>query len=76
MAISLLMILIVLAIPFVIVLVAVGIPVFAKVLSSHRERMAMIQQGLHPDYPPDIYQDEQFLPEQADVLRETQPYVR
>lgn len=31
---------------------AVVIVVIVKFLIAHRERMAMIERGIHPDYPP------------------------
>jgi hypothetical protein len=31
---------------------AIVIVVLAKILIVHRERMALIKQGIHPDYPP------------------------
>jgi len=32
---------------------AVVIVMIAKFLIAHRERMALIKRGIHPDYPPD-----------------------
>jgi hypothetical protein len=32
---------------------AVVLVVIVKFLITHRERMAMIKHGIHPDYPPD-----------------------
>jgi uncharacterized membrane protein (DUF106 family) len=40
----------VLVIPVVAILVG-GIVGFTKLLLRHRERMAMIQRGMHPDHP-------------------------
>ncbi len=40
------------AIPIIAILVG-GIIAITKILMSHRERMAMIQHGIHPDYPPE-----------------------
>jgi len=42
----------VLLIPIVAILVG-GITGIVKLLLRHRERMAMIERGLHPDYPPE-----------------------
>jgi hypothetical protein len=39
-------------IPIVAILVG-GIISITKKLIRHRERMAMIERGMHPDYPPD-----------------------
>ena len=39
------------AIPIVAILVG-GIIAMAKLLIRHRERMAMIKRGMHPDHPP------------------------
>ncbi len=39
-------------IPIVAVIVG-GLIAIVKMVISHRERMAMIEQGVHPDYPPD-----------------------
>jgi hypothetical protein len=46
-----------LLIPIVAIVVG-GIIVVAKFIINHHERMAMIDKGLHPDYPPedDYYQ--------------------
>jgi hypothetical protein len=41
-----------LAIPLLAILVG-GIIVISKALIRHRERMAMIDRGMHPDYPPE-----------------------
>ena len=30
-----------------------------KLVVRHRERMAMIEQGLHPDYPPEVEDSEE-----------------
>ena len=41
---------------FVVAIVAIlvwGAIVVLKMVIAHRERMAMIERGLHPDYPPD-----------------------
>ena len=40
-------------IPIVAILVG-GVIVVVKVAASHRERMAMIEQGIHPDHPPEV----------------------
>jgi hypothetical protein len=42
----------VMLIPIVAILVT-GILGIVKLLLRHRERMAMIERGLHPDYPPE-----------------------
>ncbi len=41
-----------LMIPVVAILVG-GIIAIMKILIHHRERMTMIERGIHPDYPPD-----------------------
>jgi hypothetical protein len=43
---------IVFLVPIVFVLVF-GIVAITKLLIRHRERMAMIERGMHPDYPPE-----------------------
>ncbi len=43
---------IVFAIPIVAILIG-GVIAITKIVIHHRERMAMIEQGLHPDHPPD-----------------------
>ena len=30
-----------------------GVIAITKIVISHRERMAMIERGIHPDYPPE-----------------------
>jgi len=40
------------AIPIIGILVG-GIIAIAKLLIRHRERMAMIERGMHPDHPPE-----------------------
>lgn len=37
----------------IVVFTIVGIIALAKITVRHRERMAMIERGLHPDYPPE-----------------------
>ena len=49
-----------LSIPIVAIIVG-GISSIIKRLIKHRERMAMIEQGLHPDFPP-----EPLAPEEED----------
>ncbi len=41
-----------LGIPIVAIIVG-GITTILKSIISHRERMALIEQGLHPDFPPE-----------------------
>jgi hypothetical protein len=41
-----------LAIPIVAILVG-GIIAIAAMIIKHRERIAMIERGIHPDYPPE-----------------------
>ncbi len=41
-----------LCIPIVAIIVG-GIVAIVKSLIAHRERMGMIEQGLHPDHPPE-----------------------
>ncbi len=43
---------VVFAIPIIAILVG-GILGITYLVMSHRERMAMIQHGIHPDYPPE-----------------------
>lgn len=38
---------------FAVISIVVGIVFIAKALIRHRERMAMIERGMHPDYPPE-----------------------
>jgi len=47
-----------LSIPIVAILV-VGIAGIVKLWITHRERMAMIQQGMHPDHPPEEDEEDQ-----------------
>jgi len=42
---------------------------------KHRERMAMIEQGLHPDYPPEQPGIGDHPARPPDGMDETQPYV-
>ncbi len=44
------------AIPIIAILVG-GIIAITKILISHRERMGMIEHGIHPDYPPEEEED-------------------
>jgi hypothetical protein len=46
-----------------------------KAVIKHRERMAMIERGLHPDCPPEQPGSEEY-PVGAGGMDETQPYVR
>jgi len=46
-----------------------------KAVIKHRERMAMIEQGLHPDCPPEQPGIGEHPPRQPDGMDETQPYV-
>ena len=43
---------IVFAIPIVAIIVG-GVIAIVKIVIAHRERMAMIERGIHPDHPPD-----------------------
>lgn len=38
-------------------IVIAGIVITVKLLIRHRERMAMIERGIHPDYPPENEQE-------------------
>ena len=57
--------------PIAIVCIVIGIPIvgsmfvaLVSVFAKHRERMAMIEQGMHPDHPPDEpSQDDNALPD-------------
>ena len=44
-----------------------GIVALAKMLIVHRERMALIEQGLHPDHPP----EEEEPPEEDPAFQAT-----
>jgi hypothetical protein len=44
-----------------------------KAVIKHRERMAMIERGLHPDLPPEQPGGEEYP---VSGMDETQPYVR
>ena len=46
------------AIPIIAILVG-GILGITYLVMSHRERMAMIQHGIHPDYPPEEEEEEE-----------------
>jgi hypothetical protein len=37
----------------IVAIVTGGVIAVVKALIRHRERMTMIEQGLHPDYPPE-----------------------
>jgi hypothetical protein len=43
-------------------ILAFAIIILIKMLIRHRERMAMIERGLHPDYPPDELEADQNPP--------------
>jgi len=48
-------------------IVAVLIIFLVKKIFSHRERMAMIERGIHPDFPPDdVSQAGDLRPESGD----------
>jgi len=50
-------------IPIVAILVG-GIIAIAKLLIHHRERMTMIEHGIHPDYrPEDLPEDDEGMPQ-------------
>lgn len=49
-----------------------GVTAILAQIHKHRERQAMIEQGIHPDYPPD---DQPGRPAVAD-LRRREPGVR
>ena len=51
----------VMSIPIVAILTA-GAVTIARMVIKHRERMAMIELGMHPDYPPS-YDDEGRAPD-------------
>lgn len=57
----------------VVVIVSQAIVSIVKALIKHRERMAMIERGLHPDLPPEQLPIAQH-PATADGLDQTQPY--
>jgi len=42
----------VMMIPIVAIIVG-GVIAVSKIFVKHQERMAMIERGMHPDYPPD-----------------------
>jgi hypothetical protein len=62
-------------IPIVAIIVG-GIVTLVKVVIAHRERMAMIEQGIHPDHPPEEVVPEQDTPSRPEGLQQTQPYQR
>ncbi|MGA2062390.1 MAG: hypothetical protein ABSG67_18055 [Thermoguttaceae bacterium] len=43
-------------------IVSITIAVIVKKAFAHRERMAMIERGIHPDYPPENEEDIQNPP--------------
>ena len=49
----------------IVAIVCVVVTSLAKKHYKHRERMAMIEQGIHPDYPPDE--------DTADLMDEVNP---
>jgi len=49
-------------IPITAILVG-GVIAITKMGIAHRERMAMIQQGIHPDYPPEEAPEAEGQPE-------------
>jgi len=50
-------------IPIVAILVG-GIIAIVKILIHHRERMTMIEHGIHPDYQPeDLPEDDEGMPQ-------------
>ena len=56
-----------LAIPIVAIVVG-GLVIVAKSYIRHRERIALIEMGIHPDYPP-LDADEQQLPPGPSALK-------
>ncbi len=62
-------------IPIVAIVVG-GIVTIVRRLVVHRERMAMIEQGLHPDHPPDEITSEQPSAPDAAQFEETRAYER
>ncbi len=63
------------AVPIVAIVVW-GIVMIVQRLIAHRERMAMIEQGLDPDHPPAEVGAEGNTTEQADALKQTRAYER
>ena len=53
-----------------------GILGIVKILIRHRERMAMIEHGLHPDHPPEEIEPAEDYPPGSEQPADTQPYVR
>ena len=43
-------------------IIALAVVIIAKFLIVHRERMAMIQRGIHPDYPAEDVEEKQNPP--------------
>lgn len=61
---------VVFAIPIIAILVG-GILGITYLVMSHRERMTMIQHGIHPDYPPEEEED----PETAGSAQSPESYA-
>jgi hypothetical protein len=47
----------------IVAIVAFAIVVILKLLIRHRERMAMIERGMHPDYPPEDADEKRIRPQ-------------
>ncbi|MHB8972225.1 MAG: hypothetical protein ACYC3X_22885 [Pirellulaceae bacterium] len=58
----------------VLVIGSQAVVAIVKAVIKHRERMALIEQGLHPDWPPEQPAEEEY-PVRPSDLDETQPYV-
>lgn len=43
-------------------IIALAIVLIVKFLIAHRERMAMIERGIHPNYPPEDAEEKQNPP--------------
>jgi hypothetical protein len=52
----------------IVAVVLVAIIIVVKKVFDHRERMAMIERGIHPDCPPEDEQVKQELPAKGGVL--------
>jgi hypothetical protein len=53
---------------------AQAVVAIVKAVIKHRERMALIEQGLNPDWPPEQPTEEEY-PARTSGMDETQPYV-
>ena len=64
-----------LMIPIVAIVVG-GIVGLVWLIFCHRERMALIERGIHPDYPPEETDAEEDSGGRGDALDQTRDYRR